>query len=63
MGTHNGAIFILDFDGNVIKRFRPHLATINDLSIDTSSEFVASASMDGALLSFSSAEVTADSLE
>lgn len=47
MGTHNGAIFILDFQGNVIKRFRPHAAMVNDLSIDSASEFVASASMDG----------------
>ncbi|ORY90935.1 hypothetical protein BCR35DRAFT_275010 [Leucosporidium creatinivorum] len=47
LGTHNGAIFILDFQGNIVKRFRPHAAMINDLSIDGASEFVASASMDG----------------
>ncbi|KAK4705598.1 vacuolar protein sorting-associated protein 41, partial [Phenoliferia sp. Uapishka_3] len=47
LGTHNGAIFILDFKGTIVKRFRPHQAMINDLSLDVGSEFVASASMDG----------------
>lgn len=48
MGTHNGAIFILDFKGEIVKMFRPHSAMVNDLSIDSGSDFVASASMDGA---------------
>ncbi|CAG8570731.1 10525_t:CDS:10, partial [Cetraspora pellucida] len=47
LGTHNGDVFILDFDGNLIKRFSSHSATVNDLSIDTAEEYVASASMDG----------------
>ncbi|CAG8681179.1 15096_t:CDS:10 [Gigaspora margarita] len=47
LGTHNGDVFILDFDGNLIKRFSSHTASVNDISIDTAEEFVASASMDG----------------
>ncbi|CAG8588030.1 31144_t:CDS:2, partial [Racocetra persica] len=42
LGTHNGGVFILDFDGNLIKRFSSHTATVNDLSIDTAEEYVAS---------------------
>jgi WD40 repeat protein len=47
LGTHWGAVHILDFEGNVIKSFRHHSATVNDISIDKSDEFVASASDDG----------------
>lgn len=37
----------MDFNGNVIKRFSSHSATVNDISIDVAEEYVASASMDG----------------
>ncbi|BGP29523.1 Vacuolar protein sorting-associated protein 41 [Rhodotorula toruloides] len=47
LGTHNGAVYVLSPEGKLIKRFRPHSAMINDLSIDSTCEFVASASMDG----------------
>ncbi|KAI8987337.1 hypothetical protein BDF20DRAFT_814816 [Mycotypha africana] len=47
LGTHWGAVHILDFEGNVIKSFKSHSATINDISIDNSMEYVASASDDG----------------
>lgn len=47
LGTHWGAVHILDFEGNLIKSFRNHSATVNDISIDKSDEFVASASDDG----------------
>ncbi|KAF7728592.1 Vacuolar protein sorting-associated protein 41 [Apophysomyces ossiformis] len=47
LGTHWGAVHILDFEGNVIKSFRHHAATVNDISIDSADEFVASASDDG----------------
>lgn len=54
MGTHMGAIFILDFAGTVVARYRPHTAMVNAISIDHTSDFVATASMDGrhALQSF-----------
>ncbi|KAI9486141.1 MAG: hypothetical protein EXX96DRAFT_471553 [Benjaminiella poitrasii] len=47
LGTHWGAVHILDFEGNVIKSFRHHSATVNDISIDKNDEFIASASDDG----------------
>ncbi|CAG8660098.1 10427_t:CDS:10, partial [Acaulospora colombiana] len=47
LGTHNGDVFILDFDGNLIKKFSTHSATVNDISIDAAEEYVASASIDG----------------
>lgn len=51
LGTHNGAIFVLNFEGKILKRVRPHAAMVNDLSIDDGSDFVGSASMDGKALS------------
>ena len=47
LGTHGGMVYILDFEGNLVKGFRSHSASILDLDIDSTSEFVASASMDG----------------
>ncbi|CAG8500991.1 4625_t:CDS:10 [Ambispora gerdemannii] len=47
LGTHNGAVLLFDFEGNEIKRFSSHTATVYDLSIDVAGEYVASASMDG----------------
>ncbi|KAI9018076.1 hypothetical protein CLU79DRAFT_761600 [Phycomyces nitens] len=47
LGTHWGCVHILDFEGNVIKSFRHHSATVNDISIDSADEYVASASDDG----------------
>lgn len=58
MGTHMGAIFILDFSGKVVARYRPHTAMINAISIDGGSEFVASASMDGGLWLYIQCAVT-----
>lgn len=47
VGTHNGSVHILDFEGNEIKHFNSHSATVHDLSIDKAGEYVGSASMDG----------------
>ncbi|GAA6004052.1 Vps41p [Rhodotorula paludigena] len=47
LGTHNGAIFVLTPEGQFVKRYRPHSAMVNGLSVDSTCEFVASASMDG----------------
>ncbi|RUS21513.1 vacuolar protein sorting-associated protein 41 [Endogone sp. FLAS-F59071] len=47
LGTHNGTVYILDFEGNITKSFSNHSATVNDISIDDAGEFVASASDDG----------------
>lgn len=49
LGTHSGMIYILDIEGNLVKGFKSHTASILALNIDRSSEFVASAGMDGEL--------------
>ncbi|KAK9762214.1 Vacuolar protein sorting-associated protein 41, variant 2 [Basidiobolus ranarum] len=50
LGTHWGMVHIMDFNGNEVKKFRPHGATINSLSIDDHEEYVATASDDGKVL-------------
>ncbi|KAK0565354.1 Vacuolar protein sorting-associated protein 41 [Tilletia horrida] len=47
MGTHAGMIYVLDVQGNLVKGFRSHSASILDIDIDSTNEFVASAGMDG----------------
>lgn len=47
LGTHAGNVFVLSDSGDLIKRFRPHRATVNDLSVDAACEHIASASVDG----------------
>ena len=47
LGTHNGAVLILDFDGNLNNRFLSHSASVTDVAIEVSGEFIASASLDG----------------
>ena len=37
----------MDFEGNIIKRFRLHTASILAVDVDTGSDFIASASQDG----------------
>ena len=40
-------MIVSDYDGHIAKKFKPHTASVLGLSIDSGSEFVASASMDG----------------
>ena len=40
-------VHILDLIGTDVKRFQSHSATVNDISIDTNGEFIASAADDG----------------
>ncbi|KAI8596985.1 hypothetical protein EDD21DRAFT_230782 [Dissophora ornata] len=47
MGTHWGAVHIMDFEGNENQKFQAHQATVNDLSVDLDGEYIASASDDG----------------
>jgi hypothetical protein len=58
LGTHGGSIYILDEQGNLIKGFRTHSASVLALAIDSTSEFVGSAGMDGivSVAALSSAE-------
>jgi len=47
LGTSNGAVFLLDYDGNQVGGHQKlHSQPITDLSFDTSTEFIASSSSD-----------------
>ena len=50
MGTHVGVIHAMDYTGKRIKSYRPHSASITDICIDSTSEFIASSSIDGKLI-------------
>ncbi|KAG5644802.1 hypothetical protein DXG03_007624 [Asterophora parasitica] len=47
LGTHGGIVHILDLDGKRIKSFKPHMASIIDIFMDSTADFVATASIDG----------------
>ncbi|KAF8180219.1 vacuolar assembling protein VPS41 [Pholiota molesta] len=47
LGTHAGIIHILDLTGKRIKSYKPHLASVVDISLDATADFVATASIDG----------------
>ncbi|KAF8165888.1 vacuolar assembling protein VPS41 [Crassisporium funariophilum] len=47
LGTHAGIIHILDLTGKRIKSYKPHLASVIDISLDATADFVATASIDG----------------
>ncbi|KAJ3568468.1 hypothetical protein NP233_g5698 [Leucocoprinus birnbaumii] len=47
LGTHAGIIHLLDLTGKRIKSYKPHFASIVDISLDTNAEFIATASIDG----------------
>ncbi|KAJ2022243.1 Vacuolar protein sorting-associated protein 41, partial [Coemansia sp. S85] len=47
LGTHWGNVIVIDIEGNLIKQWRAHSATVNSVSVDVDSEYVASAGDDG----------------
>ncbi|QRW16182.1 FMN-dependent alpha-hydroxy acid dehydrogenase [Rhizoctonia solani] len=47
LGTHSGIVHVLDLNGVRQRSYRPHTATITDMSVDTTGDFVATASIDG----------------
>ncbi|CAI9735685.1 sorting-associated 41 homolog isoform X1 [Octopus vulgaris] len=50
LGTHNGAIHILDHAGYNIKDIQAHNNTVNQISIDDSGDYIASCSDDGHII-------------
>lgn len=50
LGTHDGTVHILDFQGNQVKEFSAHTATVNDLCFDSEGEYVSSCSDDGSVV-------------
>ncbi|KAH8092455.1 hypothetical protein BXZ70DRAFT_950969 [Cristinia sonorae] len=47
LGTHAGIVHVLDLTGQRIKSVKPHSASIIDICTDETSDFIATASMDG----------------
>ena len=50
LGTASGRLYVLDLNGNEILQFHPHQKPINDLSLDSSGDHVASCSNDGTVV-------------
>ena len=50
LGTIGGSVHVLDLNGNEIRRFTPHSARVNDVSVDSTGEFVGSCSQDGTVV-------------
>ncbi|XP_024396785.1 vacuolar protein sorting-associated protein 41 homolog [Physcomitrium patens] len=50
LGTHDGTVHLLDFQGNQIREFRVHTATVNEVSFDSDGEYVGSCSDDGTVV-------------
>ncbi|XP_028550466.1 vacuolar protein sorting-associated protein 41 homolog isoform X3 [Dendrobium catenatum] len=50
LGTHDGTVHILDFQGNQVKEFSSHSATVNDICFDAEGEYVSSCSDDGSVV-------------
>jgi hypothetical protein len=61
LGTYQGAVYVLDFHGNEIRRFHPHSKKVNDVSIEVTGEFVASCSDDGTIVVNALQTTSADS--
>ncbi|TFK43987.1 vacuolar assembling protein VPS41 [Crucibulum laeve] len=47
LGTHGGIIHILSLTGTRIKSYKPHMASVVDIVLDTTGDFVGTASIDG----------------
>lgn len=47
LGSHYGAIHLLDHQGNGIKELKAHTVAVNQISLDTKGDFLASCSDDG----------------
>lgn len=47
LGTHGGMLHILDLSGQHIKSFPAHSASVSDISVDLTGDFIATASIDG----------------
>ncbi|TIB98699.1 hypothetical protein E3Q18_01947 [Wallemia mellicola] len=47
LGTHAGYLHLFSHSGHRIKAFKPHSATISDISLDSEQNYIATASVDG----------------
>ena len=53
MGTHYGSVIVIDFAGTVVSQHDLHSTTVNEISICSSGDYVASCSTDGKVVVFS----------
>lgn len=49
LGTQNGMVHVLTYEGAKVNSFRPHAANVTALRLDEDNDFVATASMEGEL--------------
>ncbi|ORY33376.1 hypothetical protein BCR39DRAFT_563909 [Naematelia encephala] len=47
LGTHNGMVHLLTYEGAKVNSFRPHAASVTCLRLDEENDFVATASVEG----------------
>ncbi|KAF8555539.1 vacuolar protein sorting-associated protein 41 [Imleria badia] len=47
LGTHGGIVHVFNLTGERIKSFKPHQASVSDIEMDSTADFVATASIDG----------------
>ncbi|WWC91761.1 uncharacterized protein L201_006708 [Kwoniella dendrophila CBS 6074] len=47
LGTHNGMVHVLTYEGAKVNSFRPHAASVTCLKMDEENDFVATASVEG----------------
>ncbi|CAM6096608.1 unnamed protein product [Calypogeia fissa] len=50
LGTHDGTVHLLDYQGNQVKQFAAHDSTVNELSFDSDGEYIGSCSDDGSVV-------------
>ena len=50
LATMSGCIYLLDFNGNQLRRFGAHTAIVNDVCFDRAGDFIASCSDDGTVV-------------
>lgn len=50
LGIHDGTVHILDYQGNQVREFTAHSATVNELSFDAAGEYIGSCSDDGSVV-------------
>ncbi|EKM60081.1 uncharacterized protein PHACADRAFT_206282 [Phanerochaete carnosa HHB-10118-sp] len=53
LGAHSGIVHLLDMQGERTKSVKPHSASILDISLDETGDFIATASMDGQVVIYS----------
>ncbi|CAK5276303.1 unnamed protein product [Mycena citricolor] len=56
LGTHAGIVHVLDLGGNRLKSYKPHMASIIDIVMDETAEYVGTASLDGQVVIHSQSE-------